>query len=110
MFSSISYRKCKCKACNTLTWYAVILFFFQALFSHLVQFFGDLCIQDPPQLDFADKLTKHLFELTQLSPLAAAQVVVNNITDRQEEFRQICERKGGRGLYPGLDTVSLNSL
>ena len=29
-----------------------------------------------------------------------------NIADRQEEFRQICEKKAGRGLYPGLDTVS----
>ena len=34
---------------------------------------------------------------------------MNNIGDRQEEFRQICERKGGRGLYPGLDTVSLDA-
>ena len=83
-------------------------FFFQVLFSHLVQFFCDLCIQDPPQLEFADRLTKHLFELTQLSPLAAAQAVVMNIADRQEEFRQICEKKAGRGLYPGLDTVSFS--
>lgn len=82
----------------------------ETLFSHLIEFFGDLCIQDPPQLEFADRLTKHLFELTQLSPLAAAQAIVNNITDRQEEFRQICERKGGRGLYPGLDTLMLLKL
>ena len=92
-----------------LNWYIYAsLFFFQVLFTHLVQFFCDLCIQDPPQLEFADRLTQHLFELTQLSPLAAAQAVVMNIADRQEEFRQICEKKAGRGLYPGLDTVSFS--
>lgn len=98
----INIHTYKQKCSSLLSFYT-----FQTLFSHLVQFFGDLCMQDPPQLEFADRLTKQLFELTPLSPQTASQVVVNNIGDRQEEFRQICERKGGRGLYPGLDTVSL---
>ena len=44
-----------------------------------------------------DKLIPHLYELSQGSQVAAAQVLVDQITERQEEFHAICESKGGRG-------------
>ncbi|XP_022335567.2 nucleolar protein 14-like [Crassostrea virginica] len=82
----------------------------EALFSCLVQYFADLAIQQPPQLHLMDKLIPHLYELSQGSQVAAAQVLVDQITERQEEFHAICESKGGRGLYPALDTLMLLKL
>ncbi|XP_061183430.1 nucleolar protein 14-like [Saccostrea echinata] len=82
----------------------------ETLFSCLVQYFADLAVQQPPQLRLMDSLVPHLYELSQGSPLAAAQVLVDQIAERQEEFQAICERKGGRGLYPALDTLMLLKL
>lgn len=81
------------------------MFAFQKLFGHLVEFYSDLCIQNPPQLDFADRLLTPLYELTQMSPDNAGGVVNVNLINRQEEFAEICQKRAGRGLYPGLDTV-----
>ncbi|XP_056004719.1 nucleolar protein 14-like isoform X2 [Ostrea edulis] len=82
----------------------------ETLFDCLVQYFADLALQQPPQLQLMNSLVPHLFELSQGSPIAAAQVLVDQITERQEEFQAICERKGGRGLYPALDTLMLLKL
>lgn len=45
--------------------------------------------------------------MTQQSPVPAATAVLDQIKERQDEYHQICDRKGGRGLYPALDTVCL---
>ncbi|XP_053407134.1 nucleolar protein 14-like [Mercenaria mercenaria] len=82
----------------------------EKLFGHLVQFYGDLCIQDPPQVDFADRLVTPLYELTQMSREIAGTVITANLMNRQEEFAEICQKKAGRGLYPGLDTLLLFKL
>lgn len=82
----------------------------ETLFSCLVQYFADLALQQPPQLQLMDKLVPHLYQLCQGSQVAAAQVVVDQITERQEEFQTICESRNGRGLYPALDTLMLLKL
>lgn len=79
----------------------------QTLFSCLVQYFADLALQQPPQLQLMDKLVPHLYQLCQGSQVSAAQVLVDQITERQEEFQAICDSRKGRGLYPALDTVSI---
>ena len=100
---------CSNKSQKLYLWLRIYLYLpvtlFQTLFELLVQFYCDLFIQDPPQIDFADRLVPHLYELTQISPENAEEVVVSNMSDRQEEFAQICQKRAGRGLYPGLDTV-----
>jgi hypothetical protein len=45
--------------------------------------------------------------MAQQSPVPAATAVLDQIKERQDEYRQICDRRGGRGLYPALDTVCL---
>ncbi|XP_060076896.1 nucleolar protein 14-like [Ylistrum balloti] len=76
----------------------------------LIQYYTDLALQDPPQLDLIDKLTIPIYKLVQMSPVPSANFVLDQIKDRQEEFRQICMRKAGRGLYPALDTLLLLKL
>lgn len=76
----------------------------------LVQYYTDLALQDPPQLDLIDKLTVPIYKLVQMSPVSSANFILDQIKDRQEEFRQICQRKAGRGLYPALDTLLLLKL
>ncbi|OWF55050.1 Nucleolar protein 14 [Mizuhopecten yessoensis] len=76
----------------------------------LVQYYTDLALQDPPQLDLIDKLTILIYKLVQMSPVPTANLILDQIKDRQEEFRQICLRKAGRGLYPALDTLLLLKL
>ncbi|KAK3095262.1 hypothetical protein FSP39_012329 [Pinctada imbricata] len=82
----------------------------EVFFSCLLQYYCDLALQLPPKLTLMDKLVPHLYELTQGSPVTAAQSVVDQITERREEFQQICDRKGGRGQYPALDTLLLLKL
>ncbi|XP_052770392.1 nucleolar protein 14-like isoform X2 [Mya arenaria] len=82
----------------------------ETLLGLLVQLYCDLCIQDTPQLVYAERLLPHVYQLTQMSPGNAAHVFGDNLTDRQEEFAQICQRKAGRGLYPGLDTLMMFKL
>ena len=45
--------------------------------------------------------------MAQQSPVPAATAVLDQIKERQDEYHQICDRRGGRGLYPALDTVCL---
>ncbi|XP_041369005.1 nucleolar protein 14-like [Gigantopelta aegis] len=71
----------------------------------LVQYFGDECLQEPLELSLLDKLTVHLYELTQQMPAVAAEVLQNQILDRQAEFSQLAERRGRRALVVGLDTL-----
>lgn len=82
----------------------------ETLFSCLVQYFADLALQQPPQLQLMDKLVPHLYELCQGSQVSAAQVLVDQITERQQEFQAICDSRKGRGLYPALDTLMLLKL
>lgn len=79
------------------------------LFSLLLQYFGDLALQDKTS-SLMNKLTLHLYELCQMSPIPAGQAVIDIIMERQEAFTQYCQRKGGRGLYPGLDMLMLFKL
>ncbi|CAC5420942.1 NOP14 [Mytilus coruscus] len=82
----------------------------ESLFSFLVQYYGDLTLQEPPCLSLADKLVPVLYGLSQQSSVPAAIAVLDQIKDRQEEYDTICDRKAGRGLYPGLDTLLLLKL
>ncbi|KAK6185807.1 hypothetical protein SNE40_007956 [Patella caerulea] len=77
----------------------------QTFHGFLVQYFGDLALQEPPELELMDKLVLPIYSLTKMSPDNAAEIFQNEIMSRQEEFRQITERKHGRGLYLGLDTL-----
>lgn len=83
-----------------------MIYLLQTLFTLLVQYYADLALQEPPSLSLADKLVPTLFEMTQQFPVEAAMVMLDQVKDRQDEYKQICERKAGRGLYPGLDAVS----
>ncbi len=80
---------------------------FQTLFSLLVQYYGDLAIQDPPHFGLMNQLTSHLYELTLQSPLTSGQAVLKVIKDKQEEFNHYCEARGGRGVFPTLDVVGI---
>ena len=79
---------------------------FQELFDHLTHYYGMLGLQDPPALRLMDRLVKPLYELVQLSPLAAGQSTLGIIRSMQHEFNIHCEQHKGRGQTPTLDVVS----
>ena len=65
-----------------------------------------LGLQEPPALRLMDRLVKPLYELVQLSPLAAGQSMLGIIKSMQQEFNAYCEQHKGRGQTPTLDVVS----
>ncbi|XP_074640487.1 nucleolar protein 14-like isoform X2 [Tubulanus polymorphus] len=77
----------------------------QMIFKHILQYYGDLATENTPPLQLIDKLTTHLYELCQQSPLESAIAMREVIQEREEGFVEYCERRKGRGIYPGLDTM-----
>ncbi|KAJ8316910.1 hypothetical protein KUTeg_004814 [Tegillarca granosa] len=80
------------------------------LFSLLLQYYGDLALQEQPQFVRMEKLLRHLYELCQMSPVSSGQSILDQIKERQEEFNLICDKRNGKGLYPALDTLLLFKL
>ncbi len=78
----------------------------QTLFALLFEYLGEVVTQDPPQLRLADRLTRHLYELSQQSPVPAGRAVRDLIAQRHAAFLEYCETHGGRGVFPTLDLVS----
>lgn len=71
-----------------------------------MQYYCDMAVQNPPQLKFMNRLVKHVYELTQQSPMAAGKAIQEAVKDQEDMFCQYCEVRNGRGIFPTLDTVS----
>ncbi|XP_071947944.1 nucleolar protein 14-like [Antedon mediterranea] len=76
----------------------------EQLFGHLLVHFCEVASEE--QLDFIliDILTKHLYELAQMSPGNAGRCVHSLIKNRQEQFKTTTESKG-RVPYPPSDVL-----
>ncbi|XP_064630063.1 nucleolar protein 14-like [Lineus longissimus] len=74
-------------------------------FEYLLEYFGDLAAHRPPQLELIDKLTVPLYEMSQQFPLKAAEVINDFLSGRRDGFKDMAERRAGRGTFPYLDTL-----
>ena len=74
----------------------------------LIQYFGDMASDSPPQLELIDKLTVPIYEMSQQFPVKTAEVINEYLTGGHDRFRELAERRAGRGTFPTLDTVSMN--
>ena len=72
----------------------------------VLQYYCELAVQKIPQLDFANKLVKPLYEMTQQNPNACGKTVQDTIIVQQQMFNEFVERRNGKGIFPALDTVS----
>ena len=79
----------------------------QTLLQLLVQYFGDQCLQDPLDWSLLNKLTVHLYELTQQMSAVATEMLQNQILNRQAEFP--AEKQDRRARVVGLDTVRIDA-
>lgn len=75
----------------------------------LLEYYGDLATQDPSEVHLMSKLVKHLYELCQMSPLAAASTMLHLLRERQEQFCDEAQARKGRFVYPKTDMVSFQS-
>ncbi|KAK7493223.1 hypothetical protein BaRGS_00015560 [Batillaria attramentaria] len=82
----------------------------ELLFSLLLQYVMEAVVQEKPLVELLDGLTPMLHRLLRYNPDAGSNAVLQFLLDRYDEFQQICQRRGGRGKYMGLDTLLLLKL
>ena len=64
-------------------------------------------VQSPPQLQLADGLVKHMYQLCQMSPKPCSEAIVQCIVATHDQFVEACEQRGGKGVPVTLDMVSV---
>lgn len=76
----------------------------QKFFSFLLEYSGDLALQDPPDLKVIDKLVVHLYNLCQMFPEWAGNAVQFVLRNAMHEMEGQLEARG-RAAFPGLDVL-----
>uniref|UniRef100_A0A2K6GVY8 NOP14 nucleolar protein n=1 Tax=Propithecus coquereli TaxID=379532 RepID=A0A2K6GVY8_PROCO len=76
----------------------------EKLFGFLLEYVGDLAIDDPPDLRVIDKLVVYLYSLCQMFPESASDSVKFVLRDAMHEMEEMIETKG-RAALPGLDVL-----
>ena len=78
----------------------------QTLFDLLLRHFGEVTHRSITPFKLIDGITRHLYDLTQMSPQHAGQSFAELIADRYKEFTDI-EEHGSKPRYPDFDLVCL---
>lgn len=74
----------------------------EALFSILLEYVGDLSLMGSAGLKMIDKLSRHLFDVAQYSPVHSAKCMQQIVKDIHKQFTENRDRQGGKGLFLGL--------
>ncbi|KAJ1213882.1 hypothetical protein NDU88_001512 [Pleurodeles waltl] len=74
----------------------------QKLFGFLLDYIGELAVNDPKQLGTIDKMTAHLYDLCQLFPEAASESLRSVFRDAAHEMEEVLEIRG-HAKFPTLD-------
>ena len=61
---------------------------------------------DPPSFDLLDKLTVHIYEMSQEARLISVHCFISLINNQQQMWADLCSETG-RGAYPGTKTVCI---
>ncbi|XP_067656248.1 nucleolar protein 14-like [Haliotis asinina] len=75
----------------------------ETLLQLLIHYYGRLVLQEVPSLSLVDKLTRHIYDLTQSAPNVAAETLQEIIQNQQADFTQMRQMK--RPVVLGLDTL-----
>ncbi|XP_046571254.1 nucleolar protein 14-like [Haliotis rubra] len=75
----------------------------ETLLQLLIHYYGRLALQEVPSLSLIDKLTGHIYDLTQSTPNVAAETLQEIIQNQQADFTQMRETR--RPVVLGLDTL-----
>ncbi|XP_020623752.1 nucleolar protein 14-like [Orbicella faveolata] len=74
----------------------------EALFSILLEYVGDLSLMGSAGLKMIDKVTRHLFDVAQYSPVHSAKCMQQIVKDIHKQFTENRDRQGGKGMFLGL--------
>ena len=77
----------------------------QTLFVLLLQHFGEVCRRNVIPHKLLDGMTRHLYDLTQMSAQHAGCCFAELLADRYKEFTAQKEEEHGKPRYPDLDLV-----
>ncbi|XP_069877842.1 nucleolar protein 14 isoform X2 [Dipodomys merriami] len=76
----------------------------EKLFGFLLEYIGDLAMNDPPDLQVIDKLVVQLYNLCQMFPETASDSIKFVLRDTMHDMEEMLEAKG-RTVFPGLDVL-----
>ncbi|KAL9983530.1 hypothetical protein ACROYT_G005716 [Oculina patagonica] len=74
----------------------------ETLFSILLEYVGDLSLMGSEGLKMIDKLSRHLFDVAQYSPVHSAKCMQQIVKDIHKQFTENRDRQGGKGMFLGL--------
>lgn len=74
----------------------------EVLFTILLDYVGELSQMGPEGIKMIDELSRHLFDVSQYSPVHSAKCMQQIVEDIHKKFTQNCERQGGKGMFLGL--------
>jgi len=77
----------------------------QTLFDLLLRHFGEVARRSDLPHKLLDGLTRHLYDLTQMSPQHAGQCFAKLVTSRYKEFTDVAAENRGNPRYPNFDMV-----
>lgn len=77
----------------------------ESLFGLLLELVGDYATEEPPRFSLINNVVQHLYELSQMSPLATGTMFHQLIQKKQSDLSSYMESHAGCGLYPSLDTL-----
>jgi len=77
----------------------------QALFGLLLQHFGEVTRRSVIPHKLLDGMTRHLYDLTQMSAQQAGRCFAELLADRYKEFTAEKDERRGKPRYPDLDLV-----
>ncbi|KAM7449136.1 nucleolar complex protein 14 [Porites harrisoni] len=79
----------------------------EALFNILLEYVNDLSLMGSEELEMIDKLSRHLFDVAQYSPLHSARQMQQIIKDIHKSFTENRDRLGGKGMFLGLSELMI---
>lgn len=79
----------------------------EALFNILLEYVNDLSLKGSEELEMIDKLSRHLFDVAQYSPLHSARQMQQIVKDIHKSFTENRDRLGGKGMFLGLSELMI---
>ncbi|KAM4854747.1 nucleolar protein 14 [Thomomys bottae] len=76
----------------------------EKLFGFLLEYIGDLALNEPPDLKVIDKLVVQLYNLCQMFPESASDSMKFVLRDAMHDMEEKLETRG-RAAFPGLDVL-----
>jgi len=77
----------------------------EAFFTILLEYVSELSLAGPGELKVIDKLSRHLFDVAQYSPVHSAKHMQQIVKDIHKTFIDNRDRRGRKGMFLGLSEL-----